>query len=259
MSGRPVHLLAAAAIAVTASVVSISAASAGCYSCGSSYTYSAPVAYYTAPVVYSYSYAAPAAYAAPCNCGSSYGYAAPSAPMYVVNQGPAYTQPVMVNAEPTPAPAVSYGYGSRAYGYGSAYPMYSEGAPRWHRRHFGYGYRGYRAYGQRDYGYRGFGYRAYGNRGFGYQRYRYGAVVPGMRYSMRHPMVGRPMMGPGGMYRPRMMPMVGPGGIYRRHGMPGFVQPMRHATGAVPPHHPMGGMPPRQGGPMHPMMKRKMP
>ena len=64
------------------------------------YSYQAPVAYYTAPVVYSYSYAAPAAYASGCGCGS-YGYR--SAPMYVVNQGPAYTQPVTGYAEPTPA------------------------------------------------------------------------------------------------------------------------------------------------------------
>src|SRR6059058_1715353 len=88
MSGRPVHLLAAAALAVAASTT---AASAGCFSgCGSSYGYAAPVAYYTAPVVYSYSYAAPVTYAAPCSpCGyASYGY---SAPMYVVNQGPSYT------------------------------------------------------------------------------------------------------------------------------------------------------------------------
>src|SRR5438094_10352986 len=99
MSGRPVRLLAAATIAAAASLFAITAASAGCYSCGSSYSYQAPVAYYTAPVVYSYSYAAPAAYAAPCNCG---GYAAP-APMYVVNQGPSYTAPVTINAEPTPA------------------------------------------------------------------------------------------------------------------------------------------------------------
>ena len=43
----------------------------------------------------SYSYAAPVAYpsyAASCNCGyAGYGYAAAPAPMYVVNQGPAYT------------------------------------------------------------------------------------------------------------------------------------------------------------------------
>ena len=57
MSGRPVHLLTAAAL--VAVVSSATAASASCYSCGSSYRYAAPVVYYTAPVVYSYSYAAP--------------------------------------------------------------------------------------------------------------------------------------------------------------------------------------------------------
>ena len=75
MSGRPVHLLAAAAIAAAASLFSISDASAGCYGCGGSYSYQAPVAYYTAPVVYSYSYAAPAAYASGCGCGSATAYA----------------------------------------------------------------------------------------------------------------------------------------------------------------------------------------
>ena len=43
MSGRPVHLLTAAAIAAAASLLSISTASAGCYS-GCGYSYAAPVA-----------------------------------------------------------------------------------------------------------------------------------------------------------------------------------------------------------------------
>src|SRR5712691_10023667 len=98
MSGRPVRLLAAAAIVAAASAASMTAASAGCFGgCG----YTAPVAYYSAPVVYSYSYAAPAAYAAPsCGCG---GYAAYQSPMYVVNQGPTYTAPVTIGAEEEPA------------------------------------------------------------------------------------------------------------------------------------------------------------
>ena len=96
MSGRPVRLLTAAAIAAAASLCSRSPhASAGCYSgCG----YAAPVAY-TAPVVYSYSYAAP--------CGVRFVLrwraaamaaataAATRAPMYVVNQGPTYDAPVI--------------------------------------------------------------------------------------------------------------------------------------------------------------------
>ena len=85
MSGRPVHLLAAAAVAAAASLFAISSASAGCYSCGASYSYQAPVAYYTAPVVYRYSYAAPVAYASGCGgCGyaSSYGYGYAARPMY---------------------------------------------------------------------------------------------------------------------------------------------------------------------------------
>ena len=89
MSGRPVHLLTAA-IAAAASLVSASAGSAGCYTgCG----YAAPVAHYSAPVVYSYSYSAPVTYAAPCSPCGSYGYASR---MYVVNQGPSYTAPVIV-------------------------------------------------------------------------------------------------------------------------------------------------------------------
>jgi hypothetical protein len=235
MPGRPVHLLAAAAIAATASVLSISPAAAGCFTgCGSYYT--APVAYYSAPVVYGYSYAAPAAYAAPCSpCGGygyGYGYATPS---YVVNQGPSYTEPVIGYADTFPAPSAGYRYG---YGHGSAYPWYANGGVRWHRRHWGY-----RGYGSR------YGYRAYGYRAFGQHRYRYGAVVPAHRHAMRHPIVG-----PGGIYRPHHpmvgRPIVGPRGIYRgpRHAMPGVVHPMNHATGA---------MPPRHGGPVAPLPKKR--
>ena len=206
MSGRPVRHLAAATIAAAASIFAITAASAGCYSCGSSYSYQAPVAYYTAPVVYSYSYAAPAAYAASCGCGGNgYGYGYAAAPQYTVNQGPAYTAPVTNYAEPTPA---------YEGGYGRAYPYYGEGRVRWHRRHW------HRGYGERNYGGR-YGYRGYGlgHRGFGHRHHRYGAVVPGARF-MRHPMVG-----PGGIHR-------GP-----RHagGMrPGVVHPMGHGPRRMP-------------------------
>ena len=64
MPGRPVQLLAAAAMAAAASLTSISSASAGCYS-GCGVSYAAPVTY-SAPVVYSYSVAAPVSYASPC-------------------------------------------------------------------------------------------------------------------------------------------------------------------------------------------------
>ncbi len=235
MFGRPVHLLAAAGIVAAASVASAGTAFAGCFSGCGSYTYAAPVAYYSAPVVYSYSYAAPVAYAAPCNpCGGyghGYGYAASSAPMYVVNQGPAFTEPVGINAEPTPAPQVSYGYGNDYPWYGAGYRRYGA---------YGYGYRGgyragYRRYGFRGYrhfGYRGLGYRDLRFRGFGHQRYRYGAVVPGMRFGMRHP--------------------VGP--VFNRgmHRMPGVVQPMHHMMGMQ--QHRIGGMAPRHPTPM---MKKK--
>jgi hypothetical protein len=225
MSGRPVQLLAATAIAAAASLASISGASAGCYSGCGGYTYAAPVAYYSAPVVYSYSYAAPVTYAAPCSpCGyGSYGYA--SRPMYVVNQGPTFTDPVTLDAEPTPA---------YEGGYRRAYPWYSRGGMRWNR---GYGYRGY---GYRSHGHR-FGLRSYGHR-FGYRHhgYRYGAVVPGKRFAMRHPMVG-----PRGIYRGGMHH----GGMHRMHGPRHHAGVPRQWKGAVP-HHRMG-----RPGAVHPMGK----
>jgi hypothetical protein len=214
MSGRPVHLVAAATIAAAASLFSISAASANCYSCGPSVVYQQPTVSYAAPVAYP----APVQYSPGCGCAAH-------APMYVVNQGPAYTAPVPIEAEETPAYEPAYR---------RAYPYYSGGHMRWRHRHWyrGYGARGYgyRGYGYRDHGPR-FGYRGFGYRGFGH---RYGAVMPGARYSMRHPMVG-----PGGIYRGGMnmnrmhgpRPMVGPGGMHRapQHagGMrPGSVHPI---------------------------------
>ena len=200
MSGRPVHLLAAAAVAAAASLFAISSASAGCYGCGASYSHQAPVAYYTAPVVYSYSYAAPVAYASGCGCGgyaSSYGYGYAARPMYAVNQGPAYTEPV-VNAEPTPAYDEGYRY---------------RRAPRY------YGDGGYRI--RRHWGYR----HGYGHR-FGMKRYRYGAVGYG-RYSMRHPIAG-----PGSVFRgPRHT--IRHGGMHRAHHPMGNRMHMMHRTPGV--------------------------
>jgi hypothetical protein len=218
MSGRPVRLLAAATVAAAASLLSISAASAGCYSgCGGGYA--APVAYYSAPVVYSYSYAAPVSYASPCSpCGSSYGYGyAPQRPMYVVNQGPSYTEPVVGEAE-----------GVVETGYRRAYPYLGGGEVRWHRRHW-----------QRGYGHSGYGYRHHGQR-YGYRDYGYRsrAFAPGFRhggrYSMRHPMVG-----PGGIYR---------GPRYRT----GLIVPKRWG-GAIPPRHWNAAVRPHRmgGGQMH--------
>jgi hypothetical protein len=230
MTGRPVRLLTAAALAAAASLLTVSAASAGCFSCGES-SYAPPVAQYTAPVVYSYSYAAPVTYAAPsCGCG---GYAASyQSPMYIVNQGPAYDAPVVGEPEEA-APALDYGY-RRAY-------PYIGGGARWHHRHWHRGY-GDRGWGHRGFGYRGLGHRGFGHRGLGF-REGYRGFRHGLRYSMRHPIVG-----PGGMYRPRHT-MVGPGGIYRG----------RHATGFMPQHRTGGGqmhimrtpgvVHPRMGGP----------
>jgi hypothetical protein len=198
MSGRPVRLLAAAAIAAAASAASMTTASAGCFSgCGSSYSYAAPVAYYTAPVVYSYSYAAPVSYAAPCSpCGyASYGYARP---MYVVNQRPAYTAPVTIGAEEEPAYEPSY---RRAYSY------YGEGGLRWRHRHW------HRGYGMRGYGYRA-GWRARHMVGPG-------GIWRGGMHRMHGPRMG--MYAPRHMQMPRMH-------MNRMHmnRMPGVVHPMRH-------------------------------
>ena len=61
MSGRPVHLLAAAAIAAAASLLLGLRLRPPAATAAAVYSYQAPVAYYTAPVVYRYSYAAPVA------------------------------------------------------------------------------------------------------------------------------------------------------------------------------------------------------
>jgi len=221
MSGRPVRLLAAAAIAAAASVATMSAASANCFSgCG--------IATYSAPVVYSYSYAMPVTYAAPCNpcggggllgslgfgaglgygggcatgCGyASYGY---TRPMYVVNQGPSYSEPVIGEPEPETVYAPRY----------RAEPYYVEGGYRWHRRHWhrGYGFRDYR-YGYRSYGYRArFGYRS-GWRARPWVGGRAG-VWQGARFAhgMR-PRIGMP-------YNPGMM------NRHMRNMAPGVVHPM---------------------------------
>jgi hypothetical protein len=220
MSGRPVHLFAAATIVAAASLFTASTAFANCYSCGPSVIYQAPVVTYSAPMVYGYTYEAPMAYPAPTQYAPGCGCAAQS-PMYVVNQGPAFNAPVVGEADPIPA---------YQPGYRRAYPYYAGGHVRWHHRGWNRGY-GYRGYGMRGYGQRSFSYRGYGH--------RYGAVMPGARYSMRHPMVGpggihrggmhgmhRPMMG--GMHRP----MVGHGGMMHRGpqhagGMrPGSVHPI---------------------------------
>jgi hypothetical protein len=221
MSGRPVQILAAAAFAAAASFVSIDAASAGCYS-GCGYSYSAPVAYYQAPVVYSYSYAPPVTYAAPCSpCGYSYGYGYAPRPAYVVNQGPTYSEPVMVAPEPAPSDGYSYGYGR-------SYPSYEGGSYRW--RHRGYGYRA--AYGYRGYGYRAaaprYGYRAYGPR-FGYRaaapRFGYRAYGPSYGYRHHGPRFAagpRPRFAV--PYRARPMHMMR--APHMMHRAPGAVHPM---------------------------------
>jgi hypothetical protein len=231
MFGRPVHLLAAATIAAAASLFAASTASANCNSCGPSViyqaqTYQAPVVTYSAPMVYGYTYQAPMAYPAPTQYSPGCGCAA-HAPMYVVNQGPAYNAPVVGEADQIPA---------YEPGYRRAYPYYAGGHMRWHHRGWNRGF-GYRGYGMRGYGQRSFSYRGYEHRGLRYRGFgqRYGAVMPGARYSMRHPMVGgmdrmhgmhRPMMG--GMHRP----MMGPGMMHRgpQHAgsmRPGSVAPMK--------------------------------
>jgi hypothetical protein len=191
MSGRPVHLLTAAALAAAASLLPISSASANCGGCGG-YGFVAPLAQYTAPVVYSYAVSAPVSYgscANPCGYGGygGYGYAAAS-PMYVVNQGPSYNAHVVG----VPEDVYQRGYAYPSYGasYGGGYYGRGYRSLGWRAAHRGYGYRSYR---HRAYGYRDYGHRGYGARSFGY------------RSSWR----SGPMVGPGGIYR---------GGMHRMHG-----------------------------------------
>lgn len=162
MLGRPVLLSIAAAIG---SLLSATGASAGCFSCGCN-----------APVVYSYSYASPCA-----------TYAAP--PMYIVNQGPAYTLPVPIAAEPTPAYSYPYVGRPQAY-YGDEEQQYQV-YPRMHRRHHwrqSYGYDRYQDRGYRlDRGFRHHGRPHIGMRQFYGDRYRRFAHVPRARFDVpRH-------------------------------------------------------------------------
>jgi hypothetical protein len=207
MSGRPVRLLAAATIAAAASFFSISAASANCYGCGPSVVYQTPTVSYTAPVVYGQSYQAPVVYPAPVAYAPGCGCAA-LAPMFVVNQGPAFNAPVV--GVPDPIPAFEPGYRR-------AYPYYAGGHMRWHHRGWNRGH--YRGYGPRL-GYRGFGYRGYSHR-------------MGARYSMRHPVAAPRSIHHGGMNRVHgpQRPMAGRGGIQRapHHAgspSPGSVHPI---------------------------------
>jgi hypothetical protein len=145
--------------------------------------------------------------------------------MYVVNQGPAYTEPVTIAAEPTPA---------YEYGYRRSYPYYAGGGVRWHR-HWKHRW-GYRAPGPRF----GYGPRHF-HRGFVAPRYRVGAVVPGHRMMMhrqhhfrgavaprmragvvmpRHMGMGMRHMGMRHMSMPRHM------GAPHRMGKPGAVHPV---------------------------------
>jgi hypothetical protein len=214
MSGRPVQLLAAAALAVTASFASVSGASAGCDSGCGGYAYAAPVVTYQAPVVYSYSYASP------CSpCGYSYGFA--PRPAYVVNQGPVFTEPVTISANPYD------------YGYRRSFPYYAGGL-RWKRGW--YGYRGPRV---------GYGPR-HVHRGFVAPRYRMDAVVPGHRMTHRpHHFRGAvPPRVRAGVVMPRHM------GVHRHKGMHRHMSTPRHM-----------GAPHRMGAPgsVHPIGPKKLP
>jgi hypothetical protein len=173
MLGRPVlYAIAAAAVGL----LSAGQASAGCYSCGCS-----------APVVY----------ASPC----AQTYVLP--PMFVINQGPAYTLPVPFSAEPTPAyPYLGVRYRANAY-YGDEGDEVMAYPPAYRP------YRGYRNFGYRlDYRYRHFGRAHFGAHRFhdGYRRY---AHMPRARMPMH-------------MHMHRQMRMHGP---MPRGPMPGFVHP----------------------------------
>jgi len=192
MIGRPVRLLSIAAVAAIGSMLSAADASAGCMSCGCT-------------PVYSYAYVMPCAAYAP--------------PMYVVNQGPAYTMPVPIAAEPTPA--YSYPYVGPTTYYGEEQPYY--GYPRWHHRHYasrynyeGPGYR-YDVPGYRPHGVRVFRPHIGPGRLYGDRLHRHGP-----RFAhMPHPHLGMPHH----MQHMRPMHMRGPA--------PGYVQPMHGPKGPV--------------------------
>jgi hypothetical protein len=169
--------IAAAAIG---SVLSVTDASAGCFSCGCG-----------TPMVYGYAYASP--------CATYPMYALP--PMYVINQGPAYTLPVPIAAEPTPV--YSYPYvGARTYGayYGDEADeadVYPRAYRSYHRHSYGLDYRSYRHHGRPHIGMR----HLYG------ERHRRFSHIPQMRMHMQHRM------------RQMHMPM---------RPMPGVVHPRRY-------------------------------
>ena len=125
MTGRPVHLLTAAAFAAAASLLSVSSASA-CFS-GCGYGYAAPV--YSAPVAYSVSYAAPVSYGGGCANPVRWRLRLRRlrGPSYVVNQGPAYDAAgdrharAVLSATAARYPYVGGGYGGGYGGYGGGY------------------------------------------------------------------------------------------------------------------------------------------
>jgi hypothetical protein len=159
MLGRPVLLSVAAAIG---SLLSVTDASAGCYSCGCG-----------TPVVYSYVYASPCA-----------TYSLP--PMYVVNQGPAYTLPVPIAAEPTPVyPYVGYrhraSYGMTMYQGEEAdesVDVYPRSYRGYHRYGYGLDYRRHRHHGRPHVGMR----RFHGDRRFAHMPHSH------MHMNMQHRM-----------------------------------------------------------------------
>lgn len=165
MFGRPVLLsIAAAAIG---SVLSVSDASAGCFSCGCG-----------TPVVYGYAYASP--------CATTRMYYLP--PMYVVNQGPAYTLPVPIAAEPTPVyPYVGVSpYGSTA---SAEEDDEAEVYPRAYRPHRHHGYDRYLDRGYRHHG------RPYIGMRHG-ERHRRLGYMPQLRMQMQHRMQMQMRMSP---------------------------------------------------------------
>jgi hypothetical protein len=101
----------------------------------------------------------------------------------VVNQGPAYTMPVPIAAEPTPV--YSYPYvGARRYGATAYYgeedeaDVYPRAYRHHHRHHYGLDYRSYRHHGRPHIGMR----HLYG------ERYRRFSHIPHMRMHMQHRM-----------------------------------------------------------------------
>lgn len=117
------RLLGIAAAAAVTTLATVAPASAGCWSCGCapSYSYVQPRVVYVQP-----------------RCGGYYGAYYQQRPVFVVNQGPTFTEAVPPEAMPNPY----IRHRARPYPYGASSPYWRHHV-RHHRGHF---YRAHRAH-----------------------------------------------------------------------------------------------------------------